>query len=214
MHRVKKYFCASNNFFDSLSPFYWTLKLFGLTSFHLNFENGLITTSVLDFLILCCFCCLYIFIILFFGRALVFGNLTISIPDAGFKFQTSYQAVMTLGIVLHNFWNRKTIEKFIKLVHKFDVIITKTKWKHSINHTDNRWKLSIWIILSFSNSFGSYYMTVFVIGGFLNLATIEYYNYLCYYFIIQVNLMTAFSFILSIHSVESRIECLVKNAGY
>ena len=213
MHTIKKYFCESNTIFDSLSPFYWTQKLFGLTSFHLNFENGLITTSISDLFILCCFCFLYIFIILFFARDLVFDSLTISILDTGWKYQILYQAIMTFGIVLHNFWKRKTIEKFIKLVHKFDAIITRTKWKHSIDHTDNRWKLSCWMILSFLNCFGCYYLTVFVISG-NELLTIEYYEYLCYYFIVQVNTMITAAFILSIHSVESRFECLVKNAGY
>ena len=211
MHFIKKHFCESNNFFDSLKPLYWTLKLFGLTPFHLNFQNGIINTTFWDFLMFCCINSFQFVIIIIFVHEVISSYIENSILDAGWDYQLTYQAIITFGIVLHNFWKRKNIETFLRVIHKFDEFLLKVNWKYSINHTNNRCKLCCWLILSFLCYIISYLSKVFFL--FLNMDITGHYKSFCYFYISQVNLMTSYIFILSIYSVDSRMNCLIKNAG-
>lgn len=211
MHFIKKHFCESNNFFDSLKPFYWTLKLYGLTPFHLNFHNGIINTSIWDFLTFCCISSFQFSIIVIFIREISLESFKISILDAGWTYQSLYQAIITFGIVLYNFCKRKSIEKYLRVIHKYDVFLTKVNWKYSINHTNNRFKLCCCLILSFLTYIANYILTVLFLKK--NKDTFEHYRTFCILYILHVNMMTIFTFILSIHSVDTRMNCLIKNAG-
>lgn len=139
MFANKSYISDPKNIYESLKPFYYALKLFGLAPFHINFKNGHIRTTFIDYLTFIVFSCYYTFILYTIHSIDTdsFSPEGRSILIVGYEFVYVFQMYLTFGTFLYNFYTRQKIDLFLKMIAKFDETIEIRNWNFKINHLKN-----------------------------------------------------------------------------
>ena len=213
MNNVRKYFGEPTNIFESLSPFYYFLKLFGLASYSLNFKNGKMKTSFNSYIIFLSSIVIFIMLNLNFlnidkDQYSTVGRL---IVVYGYIFIYNFQYFTILLIVIYNFLKRRNVEKFLKLLKTFDDHTDKMGWKFKINHERNYWTLIFWIVLHIILFSIVYILRMFWVQDSEPILE-EIINMFCYCIITNAFMLCSLQFIFGAQCVESRFEILNKNA--
>lgn len=114
----------SSNIYETFSPFYIILKLLGIAPFQLNLKSGKVSVKWQDVLwILFCW--------IFFGALIVLNIIygirksleNSTILQKGCHLLLIFQLTSSFYIQFVNFFNRKKIEKFFKILHEFDGMV-------------------------------------------------------------------------------------------
>ena len=212
MNNIRKYYGEPLNIYESLSPLYYILKLFGLASYNLNFKNGKMKTSPVHYIMTLGFIALYILLIWNFFQV----DASTYSPEGkllliyGLVFVYSFQYMTNLLILIHNFLKRRNVEKLLKLLETFDDHIEKLRWKFKINHEQNYWSSIFWIVLSFILLTGVATIQVLWVANFDHNFK-DYLDMFIYSMITEALVLSSFQFIFGVHSVSSRFEILNKN---
>ena len=210
--KTRKYFGQPSNIYESLSPFYYTLKFFGLASYSLNFKNGQMKTSWINYIMVLGSIALYLTFYkqLFELDSSKFTPGGKSIFVYGLVFFYQFQNITTLLIIIFNFLKRRNIEKFLKLLETFDDHCEKMGWKFKVNHEKNYWSSIFWIVISLILFICvTTYHNIWVPPVPPNL--MDYINMICYGFLANALILSSLQFIFSVHSVASRFEVLDEN---
>ena len=212
MNKIRKYFAASTNIYESLSPFYYTLKFFGLASYSLNFKNGKMKTSIIHYIIILCFFALYLIFVVNFLQVDVksYSPEGKSVLMYGLAFVYFFQYMTTLLILIYNFLKRGNVERFLKLLETFDDQSEKMEWKFKINHEQNYWSLIFWIVLStILLSTVATIQLLWVPTPEHNLR--DYIGIFFYCIISKALVMTTLQFVFGVHCVQTRFDILNDN---
>lgn len=210
MFWLRNCFAKAANIYDSLSPFYYTMKLFGLASFSLDFKSGQITVKIYEYLVFLCFTSLYILMIwTSFQTNEKWNHPGSMIVTRGWEYQYQLQTASTIVVVIFSFFKRKHFERFLKIISNFDKAIVSMQLKHNIKHTQFKFKLMFWlsisaitlIIISYSNAYTN------LIMDFFNL-----YRMLAYVYMTGSYVVIVMQFICTCYCVAQRFEILNKNA--
>ena len=197
------------NIYESLSPFYNILKLFGLASYSLNFKNGKMKTSFNSYIMNFCFIALYL---LFFANFMLVDENRYS-PDGktvltyGFMFVYNFQHITILIIVIFNFLKRKNVEKFLQLLKTFDDHTDKMGWKFRVNHERNYWTSITWFFLQFILLSVAYALQLALVSAVEHVLK-DYIDVFIYCVISNAFMLCSLQFIFGVHCVESRFEIL------
>lgn len=114
----------SSNIYETFSPFYILLKLLGIVPFQLNLKSGKVSVKWQDVL--------WIFFYWIFFVALIVLNITFgkrksaensTILQNGCHFLLIFHLTSSFFIQFVNFFNRKKIGKFFKILHDFDEMV-------------------------------------------------------------------------------------------
>ena len=209
MNKRKSFLAAQENIYKSIAPFYYSLKIFGLACYSLNFDTANIKTQFFNSLLFGIFICAISFgavesFINDFSFEIDVENKTISI---GKKFYFILQIFLSIFVISWNFWNHSAIVKLLKNLAQFDQIIIKERFKYKINHVENRHKLMFWLGLSFICLLFISILTYFS----QEISEKQIWQYIIVYYIIQIFTMNVFQFIFSTYAVISRFEVLIQN---
>lgn len=200
------------NIYESLKPFYYTLKLFGLAPFHINFINGQLKTTFIDYLTFIVFNCFYLFMVysIYSVATDTYSPEGRSILIVGYEFVYAYQFLLTFGTFIYNFYTRQKVGTFLRMIAKFDETIEIMNWNFKINHLKNYWNLFFWIGISTSSILFIYVLQVFYVTPSSEVSDFIYM--LCFTFITKANTLIIFQFIFSSYCVQSRFDILNQNA--
>ena len=213
MNNILKYFGETTNIYESISPFYYYLKFFGLASYSLNFKNGQIMTSFISYIMNFSFVVLYL---LFFGNFLLVDESTY-LPEGkpiliyGFMFAYSFQYIIISFILIYNFLKRKNVEKFLKLLKTFDDHTDKMGWKFKVNHERVYWTSIFWFFLQFILLSVAYVLQMAWVAAVEHVLK-DFIEMFCYCIITNTFILCSLQFIFGVHCVESRFKILNKNA--
>ena len=206
MKSLKTFFSGSSNIYETVVPFYYSSKFFGLASFHLNVEDGKIRMRWKDYFLL--------FISILFGVIIIFsscseinGNIQkgSSFIQKGWKYQYLYQLVIILPIIVFGCIKRKHVERFLEIIYSFDEFIEFLNWKHKVDHSKN--KKHLCILLAFS---AFLIITMYIFSIFTTReTTITGYIFMILIMIIKkFHHFVIFQFLFSVMSIKSRYEIL------
>ena len=213
MINIRKYFGEPMNIYESLSPFYYFLKLFGLASYSLNFKNGRMKTSFTSYIMFLIYIILYIILNVNFLNIDIdqYSPVGRSIVIYGYRFIYIFQYLAILLVIIYNFLKRRNIEKFLKLMETFDDHTDKMGWKFKINHERNYWTSIFWIFLHFILLCTVYFLRMYWVQDSEPILE-EFINMFCYCIITNTYIWCSLQFIFGAQCVESRFEILNKNA--
>lgn len=161
MNSFKSLISVSTSIYETVLPFYYSFKFFGLASFHLNVVDGKIKMRYKDYFLL--------LLSILFGVVLIItlcteinGNLKMGTPfiQKGWRYQYLYQLNIIIPIILFGSFKRKHVEKFLAIVYSFDEFIELSNWEHKVNHSNEKKRLWIWLA---SSTFLSMIMYIFTI---------------------------------------------------
>ena len=215
MNKLRKYFGKPSNVYESFSPFYYTLKFFGLASYNLNFKSGQMKTSGIHYIMMMCFFLVYLF---FYAVYLLIDPTSYS-PEGksvltyGFLFFYHFQYITSILIIIYNFLKRKNVEKLFKLLETFDDHVEKKEWKFKVNHEQNYWILIFWIGLHIISLMVAYTLQMSWIST-VTLGFKEYIAMVFYCFILKAFFLSTLQFTFGVHCVASRFDVLNQNARY
>ena len=209
MNKIRKYFAEPSNIYESLSPFYYTLKLFGLASYNLNFKNGKMKTSIIHYIMMMCFIALYLSFIVNFLQVDVksYSPEGKSILMYGLAFVYNFQYITILLFIIYNFLKRRNVEKFLKLLETFDDHCEKMGWKFKINHEKNYWSQIFWIVLSIILLIVVAMTQIYWVSIFGH-DLIDFIFMFIYCFSSKALVLTTLQFVFGVHCVASRFEIL------
>ena len=212
MNNIRKYFGEPSNIYESLSPFYYTSKLFGLASYSLNFKNGKMKTSFISYIMFLFFIAFYLclFVDMLLDDESTYSPEGRSIVIYGLIFLYNFQYLTILLFVIFNFLKRKNVEKFLKLMETFDDHTDKMGWKFRVNHERNYWTSIFWIDLQFI-LLSVFYVLQMSWVPTVTPALLEFISMFFYCILSNTFMLTSLQFIFSVHCVESRFEILNKN---
>ena len=209
MIQIRKKFGEPINVYESISPFYYTLKFFGLASYDLNFKNGKITTSFINYIIMLCHIalCLYFYYEFLQDDVATYSPEGKSVLIYGFLFFYHFQYYTIVLIFIFNFLKRKNIEKLLKLLETFDDHCEKMRWKFKIDHKRNYWSLIFWICL---------HIILLMVVYPLQMSWVppdspdlmDHINMIFYCSMTKAFVLSTLQFIFSVASVASRFEIL------
>ena len=215
MQNIRKYLCNKpTNIYESISPIYYTLKLFGLASYSLNFKNGKIKTSFSSYIMFLCF---FAFYCICFVDLIQIDTKTYS-PEGkpiliyGFIFLYHFQYFTILFIVIYNFVMLKNVIKLLKHLETFDEHTDQIGWKFKVNHERNYWISIFWIVLNLILLCCAYYFQMLTMPIPDQIVLSDHINLLIYCIVTNVFSLCLLQFIIGVHWVESRFEILNKNA--
>ena len=210
MKRIRKIFGEPSNIYESVSPFYYTLKFFGLASYDLNFYNGQMKTSWIHYIMMLWFCLVYSALIVNFLNtdAESYSPEGKSVLIYGLEFVYDFQYIVILLLLILNFIKRGNVGKLLKLLEKFDNHCEKMRWKYKVNHERNYWSSIFWIIFSIFSLSGVATIQMLWVGT--NHVLTEYLDTFYYCIITSAFILSTFQFIFGVHSVASRFEILNK----
>ena len=200
------------NIYESIKPFYYTLKFFGLAPFHINFKNGYMKTTFIDYLTFIVFSCFYSFILytIFSVASESYSPEGRSILIVGYEAVYNFQFITTFGTFIFNFYMRQKIDGFLKIIAKFDETIELMNWNYKINHVKNYRNLCFWIGINLVTITSIYVMQVLFVTAPQD--AMDLFNMFIFTYVAQANLLTVFEFVFSTYCVQSRLDVLSQNA--
>lgn len=209
MKNLKDFFSDSTNIYETVMPFYYSLKFFGLASFQLNVEDGkikmrwkdyffLILSILLGVLVICTSC------------FEISGNVQkgSSFIRTSWKYQYLYQLLIIIPIIIFGWIKKKHVERFLELIYSFDEFIELLNWEHKVNHSKNKKQLCIVLLSSLLLIIFMYFFSILTtievpIAGYIvilmNMIAIKFHHFVIY------------QFIFSVVSIKNRYEILNKN---
>lgn len=213
MNKITKNFAEPSNIYESLSPFYYTAKCFGLASYSLNFQNGKMKTSLIHYVMMLCFITLFVFFLvnIFLTDHSSYSPHTKNVLIYGYKFVYLFQYSNIILIITFNFLKRGNTERFLKLLEIFDDHSEKMAWKFKIKHRRNYWCIIFCMIFN----------TILLISAgtleMLWVPTVEehdlrgYIGEVFYCIIVKGLILSKLQFIFGVQCVSSRFEILNQN---
>ena len=209
MNCFKNWSKRTTNIYESICPFYYLSKCFGLAPYHINYKTKKIETFLSDTLMFFVILLIYISSVvstLHLANSYNPKNLSESVV-AGQKMQFLYLAIMTLSIVVYNFIYRENIVKFLMLMFKYDE--ATNDWKHRVDHSKCQLQIILCLLISILSLAISYNMIVNYV--LKEHSTMNSINCVVIIYETKAYTMTVFQFIFSAHCVQIRIKNLIKN---
>lgn len=108
MKKIKQFLTGSTNIYDTITPFYYFLKVFGLASFQLNCEDGKIRMKWKDYVLL--FSSIFLGIFASLKTLLAIRSYLkdgTTLIEHSWKFQYLYQVIITVPIMIFGYIKRK-----------------------------------------------------------------------------------------------------------
>lgn len=207
MKKIKQFLCGSSNIYETVKPFYYSLKLFGLASFQLNCKEKKLTMTFKDYLFLFCS--------IIFGMVAIYSTffeirsyLTegTSLIENGWKYQYLYQIVITVPIMVFGYIKKKHVERFLRIVNSFDEHIEHSNWEHKVNHSQEKSKLLIWLATS-----AFIIIMIYCFSLFIGSYTVTYINILLNTFVVKLHEFVMYQFLFSVLCIKDRYKILNKN---
>ncbi|CAO1406641.1 unnamed protein product [Diamesa serratosioi] len=207
---IKQFFSGSSNIYETVAPFYYVLKFFGLASFTLNLEDGTIRMKFKDYLLL--------FFATICGIFAIYSTcsdiLTYLIEGTSliqnvWKYLYLYQIIIIVPIIIFGYIKKQHVERFLELIHSFDKLIELLNWEHKSNHSKTKSKLFIWLTLSA--------FIIILMYSFSNLTSNYlsdsnfYLNILLNVFVVKLHDVAMCQFIFSVICIKDRYKILNKN---
>ena len=210
MKKIKQFLCGSSSIYQTVKPFYYFLKLFGLASFQLNCKERKIRMTFKDYLILLCSISVGMFIVYTtcsdVGSYIREGQTMI---ENGWKYQYLYQIVITVPMIVYGFIKRKHVQRFLEIIYFFDEQTELSNWEHKINHSQDKVKILIWLLIGVILIIIMYFFALFT-GSYLSYS-IPYQNLLLNSFVIKLHDLVMYQFIFSVLCIKRRYDLLNKN---
>lgn len=112
MTKIKEFLFGSTNIYETVVPFYYSLKIFGLASFQLNVEDGKIRMRWKDFFLMFGSILLFVWIVYLtfddMNQYFVMGS---SIIRKSWKYQYLFQMLTIIPIITFGCLKRKHIDR-------------------------------------------------------------------------------------------------------
>ena len=121
-----------------------------------------------------------------------------------------FQYVTIFLIMIYNFLKRKNIEKFLKLLEKFDDHSEIMGWKYKINHERNYWSSIFWIFISLISLVVVYALQMYWITPVEHRFS-EFIGMIFYCSMTNTFVLSSLQFVFGVQSVASRFEILNQN---
>lgn len=198
----------STNIYSVWTPFYYTLKIFGLAPYKLNPQTKKLQTSCCEYFYIIFFLCSYFSVVLYALYRIKFLDSYLLI-DAGIFYQFIYQFLMICVIVFWNFLKRNHILNFLQKIAEFDKIASELKWKYKFSQSQCKLILVCLITASTVILLFIFYLAFITVGK----GSIP--NCLSFgvaFFVSKAVTLTIFQFTFCAYCIQARFEILNKNA--
>ena len=209
MKCLKQIFSGSSNIYETAVPFYYSLKFFGLASFHFNVEDGKIMMRWKDYFFLIA-SVLFGVVVICSSCSEINGHIEkgSSFIQTGWRYQYVYQMAIIIPIIIFGCIKIKHVERFLEIIYSFDEFIELLNWEHKVNHSKNKKHLSILIISSALLIIMMYISSIFTTKE--NTIT-GYIFMLMSMIVIKFHHFVTYQFTFSVVSIKDRYEILNKN---
>lgn len=198
----------STNIYSVWTPFYYTLKIFGLAPYKLNPKAKKLQTSCCEYFYIICFLCFYLSVVLYSLNRIQFLE-SYALIEAGIFYQFIYQFFMICVIVFWNFLKRNHILNFLQKIAEFDKIATELKWKFKFSQSQCKLILVCLITASTAILLFIFYL------AFINVGNRTFQDCLSFgiaLFMSKAVTLTIFQFTFCAYCIQARFEILNKNA--
>lgn len=209
MKKIKPYFSGSSNIYETVVPFYYVLKFFGLAPIHLDSKKEKCGMRLQDYFVFFVFFVIYCTI---FITALIDtitdSEITNSVLENGWVYQYISMIFQTILMVCYGFWKRKNIGKFLDLIYYFDESIDILNWRFKVSHSKDRMMLIVWIAIICLSS-GIIFIMILLSNDNFRASIYRNIIYSCYIGFTHILVLAKFTF--SSCAVKIRYEILNKN---
>lgn len=206
-----------SNIYDSSTIFFIILKIIGLAPYQLDKRDFSLKMNCWNYLLFIFQLILWIYyswrITNYFQNELFQSYANSKIMDHAIRYLYILQFYLMVLAMIYSFLKRKHVEKFLKLIFKFDLMVKELGWSHEVVH-------SKYFVLVISLSYGIFvilfnYFTYFVfnVNPYINNAKTTY-SITAYLFLSQFFLMVSMQFIFGCNCICSRFSMLLKNCEY
>ena len=209
MKKIKPYISGSTNIYETVVPFYYLMKFFGLAPFHLDLEKGKCGMRLQDYFMF--FVSFVIYFIILISASIDTINdkdRAKSVLENGWAHQYILMIFLTVLMVCYGFLKRRNIGKFLDLIYYFDESVDILNWRFKVSHSKDRMTLIVWIAIN-SLTTGVLCLWLIFSGNSFSFVIFRSIFYSCYINLIQILVLS--QFIFSSCAVKMRYEILNKN---
>ena len=200
------------SFFESLAPFYCTLKIIGLAPYNFNFKTGIIKSTFLNYIIVFLNLAIHFIAILISGvDSFNSKSTTNKLAHDIWNYQLFFTSLTALFFVVHNYIKRQHVFNYIKLLNHVDKVFNNSEWKYQMNHLKNCFKIVFWLFIHIVMLVLFYFLILFansLISIYLVLINI------ISFFSVHICIMVVYEFMFSVCCINSQFDCLNKNAEF
>ena len=209
MESLKQIFSGSTNIYETVAPLYYLLKFFGLAPIYLDLKHEKCGMRLRDYVVTLLSIVVYLMI---FISAVIDKNNTAytsySLLESGWIYQYLSILLTSLLMVFCGFLKRKNMRKYLDLIYYFDETVDNLNWSFKVNHSKDRMKIVVWIVISLLTSVSVCILLIFS----FNTSTPEILREICYIsYVVLAQILVLLQFIFSSCAVKMRYELLTKN---
>lgn len=209
MKKLKPKLSGSTNIYETVVPFYYLLKFFGLAPIHLDLKKEKCGMRLQDYFVFfvsfVIYCTIFITALI---DTITDPDTTNSVLESGWNFQYISMIFQTILMVCYGFWKRKNIGKFLDLIYYFDESIDILNWRFKVSHSKDRMMLIIWIAIILLSS-GTIFTLILYSND--NFRASIYRNIIYSCFIAFTHILVLAKFTFSSCAVKIRYAILNKN---
>lgn len=209
MKKIKHYIFGSTNIYETVVPFYYVLKFFGLAPIHLDLKQEKCSMRLQDYFVF--FVSIVIYFIIFISSiidTLKNSNKTNSVLEDGWVYQYILMIFASMLMVCYGFLKRKHFGKFLALIYYFDESVDILNWRFKVSHSKDRMKSIVWITITLLTSGVLCLLLIFSYNS-ASAAIFRQIIYTCYIGLTQI--LVLLQFLFSACAVKMRYEVLNKN---
>lgn len=208
---------GSENIYNSLKFFYFSLKLLGLAPYAFEENSRKFRMKLLNYLQL------VFFLALFIGfTSCELCNINVNRMSSGvqsellenfWRYIFAFQHFLTSFAIIFIYLKRKNVENILNIFYRFDEHLKYLGWNFQVKHQNP------YVFLAYS-IIPALFMSIYVILR-IKLDNSDYHydffatlRFVACFFINELFLMIALQFIFSVHFVNVRLTLLLQNVRY
>ena len=209
MLKIKPYYSGSTNIYETVVPFNFLLKFFGLAPFHLDLEKKKCGMRLQDYFVF--LVSIVVYFIIFISAlidtitSLVNAN---TVLENGWAYEYILMIFLTILIVCYGFLKRRNIGTFLDLIYCFDESVDILNWRFKVSHSKDRTTLIFWISTTLLTT-GA--MCTYSIFSDTSSSCVVFRNIIYSCYITWTQILVSIQFIFSSCAVKMRYEILNKN---
>lgn len=205
MEKVKNYFLNSKNIYETFTPFYYVLKLFGFASFNLQGKFTAKKLNAIYIILSFLFYTSWFIVILQLGHQEPEAEKSLLIKHGWHKLHVFEFGVLS-SVVIWNYKKRIEIERCLNLINHFDILVEKEfHWNKDIYHQRQRSTVVGYLIATAIFCVFKFYLSFELLcpdqRDFLHLV-----SHLSYVIGTELTALLSFQFIFIIYFVNIRLK--------
>ena len=205
-----------SNIYSSTRFFFYILKILGLAPYQIDKKSFKLQMSFVNYFIflvqIIVWSVYYYFLAVNYESIEMMNYAKSTIMDGLLKHLYIFQYFLMVISMIYNFFKRKHVETFLKLIQKFDATVDKFGWGFEVVHS----KFFVLIVcltasifMLLFNCFGYFYSNVYDDKQDRKIEIL--FDVIAYLFLTEYFLVVSLQFICSCQCVNARFERLLKN---